>query len=109
MYTSDQKKADLLVSGGRVALLTVTTVVVFGCSMAWICYIVAISLWAFVLGDDFQHYGPVALALGIPLSLVVTYKFVRRAKRRQFNQWFILLSLASSILLLMLFFICISA
>ena len=102
--TPDSKQVSMATSVGRIGLLIASTIMVFGSSFLWICYVVAILLWAFVLGDDFRYYGLLASALGVPLSVIPTYAFLRRAKKCDFHQSFSLFCLSIAIVLLIAFY-----
>jgi hypothetical protein len=65
----------------RTALLSGAFVAVFIAAASWLYYAIAIALWVFVFGDDSTTFGYYALAIAIPLALLLSGAFVGAAER----------------------------
>jgi hypothetical protein len=63
----------------RTALLSVAFVAVFIAAASWLYYAIAIALWVFVFGDDSTTFGYHALAIAIPLALLLSGALVGAA------------------------------
>jgi hypothetical protein len=60
----------------RPALLTLAGLAVFMVTVSWLYYAIAIALWVFVFGDDSMTFGYYALAIAVPLALLLSGAFV---------------------------------
>ncbi len=56
----------------RIALLSGAFIAVFMATVSWLYYAIAIVLWVFVFGDDSTTFGYYALAIAIPLALLLS-------------------------------------
>jgi hypothetical protein len=91
----------------RIALMSVSALVVFLATASWLYFIVGFALWMFVFGDDSTTFGYYALAIAVPLAAMLTGVFITAAIRWPFNQTVLGGSIAAALILEVLFVVAI--
>ncbi len=91
----------------RIALLSGAFLAVFIATVSWLYYAVAIALWMLVFGDDSTTFGYYALAIAIPLALLLSGGLVGAALKWSAGSTTLARVIVGSLILELLFVIAI--
>lgn len=91
----------------RTTLLLLAFISVFIALASWLYLILAFVLWILVFGDDSTTFGYYALAVAVPLSLVLSLLYLRLAIRWPFSTSAMIATIIAAVILESLFVIAI--
>ncbi len=91
----------------RTFLLLAAIVAVFIATVSWLYLIIAFALWMLVFGDDSTTFGYYALAIAVPLALIVTGGLLGAAIRRSASTNILWAAIITSVVLELLFIVAI--
>jgi hypothetical protein len=87
----------------HIALLSLSALAIFVAATSWLYLILAFALWMLVFGDDSTTFGYYALAIAVPLALMMVATFITAAIRWPFSQNVVIGSIAVAVILEVLF------
>ncbi len=91
----------------RAVLLCASFAAVFIATASWLYLIIAFALWMLVFGDDSTTFGYYALAIAIPLALIVSGGLLGAAIRWSADTKILSAAIVVSVILELLFVIAI--
>ncbi len=91
----------------RTVLLCASFAAVFIATVSWLYLIIAFALWMLIFGDDSTTFGYYALAIAIPLALIVSGGLLGAAIRWSASTNILWAAIIASVVLELLFIVAI--